>query len=40
MLGEPEDVGWAVRFRASPEARFIMGQTLVTDGGHVLPESA
>ena len=40
LLGEPEDVGWAVRFLASPEARYITGQTLVIDGGQVLPESA
>jgi 3-oxoacyl-[acyl-carrier protein] reductase len=40
FLGEPEDVGWAVRFLASPEARYITGQTLVIDGGQVLPESA
>ena len=39
-LGEPEDVGWAVRFLASPEAHYITGQTLVIDGGQVLPESA
>jgi 3-oxoacyl-[acyl-carrier protein] reductase len=39
MLGEPEDVGWAVRFLASVEARYITGQTLVIDGGQVLPES-
>jgi 3-oxoacyl-[acyl-carrier protein] reductase len=38
-FGEPEDVGWAVRFLASPEARYITGQTLVIDGGQVLPES-
>jgi 3-oxoacyl-[acyl-carrier protein] reductase len=40
VLGEPEDVGWAVRFLASPEAGYITGQTLVIDGGQVLPESA
>ncbi len=40
VLGEPEDVGWAVRFLASPEAWYITGQTLVIDGGQVLPESA
>jgi 3-oxoacyl-[acyl-carrier protein] reductase len=34
-----EDVGWAVRFLASPEARYITGQTLVVDGGQVLPEA-
>jgi 3-oxoacyl-[acyl-carrier protein] reductase len=39
ILGEPEDVGWAVRFLASPEARYITGQTLIIDGGQVLPES-
>ncbi len=39
-LAEPEDVGWAVRFLASPEAAYITGQTLVVDGGQVLPESA
>jgi 3-oxoacyl-[acyl-carrier protein] reductase len=38
-FGEPEDVGWAVRFLASPEARYITGQTLIVDGGQVLPES-
>jgi len=36
---EPEDVGWAVRFLASREAGRITGQTLVIDGGQVLPES-
>jgi 3-oxoacyl-[acyl-carrier protein] reductase len=39
VFGEPEDVGWAIRFLASPEARYITGQTLVIDGGQVLPES-
>jgi 3-oxoacyl-[acyl-carrier protein] reductase len=38
-FGEPEEVGWAVRFLASHEAAFITGQTLVIDGGQVLPES-
>ena len=33
-----EDVGWAVRFLVSPEAGYITGQTLVVDGGQVLPE--
>ena len=35
----PADIGWAVRFLASREARYITGQTLVIDGGQVLPES-
>ena len=39
-FGEPEDVGWAVRFLAAPESGYITGQTLVIDGGQVLPESA
>jgi 3-oxoacyl-[acyl-carrier protein] reductase len=38
-FGEPEDVGWAVRFLASREAAYITGQTLIIDGGQVLPES-
>jgi 3-oxoacyl-[acyl-carrier protein] reductase len=38
-FGEPEDVGWAVRFLASREAGYITGQTLIIDGGQVLPES-
>jgi 3-oxoacyl-[acyl-carrier protein] reductase len=38
-FGEPEDVGWAVRFLASHEAGYITGQTLIIDGGQVLPES-
>lgn len=39
-LAEPEDVGWAVRFLAAEEAGYITGQTLVLDGGQVLPEGA
>jgi 3-oxoacyl-[acyl-carrier protein] reductase len=38
-FADPTDVGWAVRFLASPEAKYITGQTLVIDGGQVLPES-
>jgi 3-oxoacyl-[acyl-carrier protein] reductase len=36
---EPEEVGWAVRFLASPEAGYITGQALIVDGGQVLPEA-
>ncbi len=36
---DPKDVGWAVRFLAAPEARYITGQTLIVDGGQVLPEA-
>jgi 3-oxoacyl-[acyl-carrier protein] reductase len=38
-LGSVEDVAYAVLFLASDEASFITGQTLVVDGGQVLPES-
>jgi 3-oxoacyl-[acyl-carrier protein] reductase len=38
-LADAADVGWAVRFLVSSEARYITGQTLVIDGGQVLPES-
>ena len=37
-LGTVEDIGYAVLFLATDEARFITGQTLVIDGGQVLPE--
>ncbi len=37
-LAEPEDAGWAARFLASEEAAYITGQTIVIDGGQVLPE--
>lgn len=39
-LAEPDDAGWAVRFLASEEAGYITGQTLVLDGGQVLPEGS
>jgi 3-oxoacyl-[acyl-carrier protein] reductase len=39
-FGTPEDVGAAVRFLASPEAAYITGQTLISDGGQVLPEGS
>lgn len=38
-LGSVEDVAYAVLFLASDEAGFISGQTIVVDGGQVLPES-
>jgi 3-oxoacyl-[acyl-carrier protein] reductase len=38
-LGTVEDIGHAALFLASDEAGYITGQTLVVDGGQVLPES-
>jgi 3-oxoacyl-[acyl-carrier protein] reductase len=38
-LGEVEDIGHAALFFASREAAYVTGQTLVVDGGQVLPES-
>jgi 3-oxoacyl-[acyl-carrier protein] reductase len=37
-MATPEEIGWAVRFFASEEAGYVTGQTLVVDGGQVLPE--
>ncbi|MCS7031015.1 MAG: 3-oxoacyl-ACP reductase FabG [Gloeomargarita sp. SKYG116] len=38
-LGRVEDVAYAALFLASDEASYITGQTLVVDGGQILPES-
>jgi 3-oxoacyl-[acyl-carrier protein] reductase len=38
-LGSVEDIAYAALFFASEEAAYITGQTLVVDGGQVLPES-
>lgn len=37
-LGKVEDIGYAALFLASKEAGFITGQSIVVDGGQVLPE--
>jgi 3-oxoacyl-[acyl-carrier protein] reductase len=39
-LGTPEDVGYAMLFLASDEASYITGQTIIVDGGQLLPEGA
>jgi 3-oxoacyl-[acyl-carrier protein] reductase len=38
-LGTPEDVAFGVMFLASQESNFITGQSLIIDGGQMLPES-
>lgn len=38
-LGDPRDIGNAAAFLASTEAGYITGQTLIVDGGQILPES-
>jgi len=38
-LGAVEDIGHAALFFASDEAGYITGQTIVVDGGQILPES-
>lgn len=38
-LGDVDDIAQAVLFFASCEAAFVTGQTLVVDGGQVLPEN-
>ena len=38
-LGKVEDIGNAALFFATDEAGYITGQTLVVDGGQILPES-
>ena len=37
-LGSVEDIGHAALFFATDEAGYITGQTIVVDGGQVLPE--
>jgi NAD(P)-dependent dehydrogenase (short-subunit alcohol dehydrogenase family) len=33
-VGEPDDIGWAVVYLASDEAKFITGSELIIDGGY------
>jgi 3-oxoacyl-[acyl-carrier protein] reductase len=39
-FGTVDDVAYAALFLASDEARYITGETIVVDGGQVLPESS
>ena len=38
-LGKVEEIGAAALFLATDEAAFITGQTIIVDGGQVVPES-
>lgn len=38
-LGEVEDIGVAASFFARPDAGYITGQSLIVDGGQILPET-
>ncbi|HEY2129965.1 MAG TPA: SDR family oxidoreductase, partial [Streptosporangiaceae bacterium] len=38
-LGTVDEIGYAALFLATDEAAYITGQTIVVDGGQVLPES-
>ena len=38
-LGTVDEIGYAALFLASDEAAYITGQTIVVDGGQILPES-
>ena len=38
-LGTVDEIGYTALFLATDEAAYITGQTIVVDGGQVLPES-
>ncbi len=38
-LGTPEEIAYAYVFLASDEASYITGQSIIVDGGQILPES-
>ena len=38
-MGEADDIAYAMLYLASREARYVTGQTIVVDGGALLPET-
>ena len=38
-MGEADDIACAMLYLASPEAKYVTGQTIVVDGGSTLPET-
>jgi 3-oxoacyl-[acyl-carrier protein] reductase len=38
-LGDPDEIAWPMMFLASGAASYVTGQTLVIDGGQILPET-
>jgi len=38
-MGDPQDIAYAMLYLASPEGRYVTGQTICVDGGSTLPES-
>jgi 3-oxoacyl-[acyl-carrier protein] reductase len=39
-IGAPEDIAYAMLYLASDEAAYVTGQTIVVDGGSLLPENS
>ena len=37
-LGDTDDIGYAMVYLASDQAKFVTGQAIVVDGGQILPE--
>ena len=38
-MGEADDIAFAMLYLASREAKYVTGQTIVVDGGALLPET-
>lgn len=39
QMGEADDIAFAMLYLASPQAKYVTGQTIVVDGGSTLPET-